>query len=382
MAHLLEEYAKSLGVKISSPVVKDHFFPLNFDKYITISKDDGIESKSYPYYDLVVDLLKPFFDRANIKIVQLGGNSRIKGSDAALNLTFKQKSFIISNSLVHVGGDGVLSHLASSKQIPTVNLFGNTFPSNNRPIFSKPSLNKNLTPPWNSKQKPSFSNIDPQKQIKKIKAEDIAQSVLDFLDIEKEEINFRTKYVGDSFPQNAVQVIPTSFNPLKLDPNQLLVVRADYGFDENAFLSYCSRYKVAICVDQLIQPQALSNIAANTKSLFIIINKDWDDIPDNYFKILKNLNIELVFLVKEEEDLPYIRNKYFDIPTQLYYTRTEAPCEVSEESRFLSSFRLIEGNKEYLSAAHWKKGLDRNNKVLDTPDYWKELEHFYIYESD
>ena len=94
MAHLLEEYAKSLGVKISSPVVKDHFFPLNFDNYITISKDDGIESKSYPYYDLVVDLLKPFFDRANIKIVQLGGNSRIKGSDAALNLTFKQKSFM------------------------------------------------------------------------------------------------------------------------------------------------------------------------------------------------------------------------------------------------------------------------------------------------
>eukprot|EP01049_Picozoa_sp_SAG25_P019599 SAG25_NODE_6250_length_575_cov_0.638655_1_plen_31_part_10 len=31
MAHLIEEYAKSLGVKISSPVVKDHYFPICFD---------------------------------------------------------------------------------------------------------------------------------------------------------------------------------------------------------------------------------------------------------------------------------------------------------------------------------------------------------------
>ena len=41
MAHLVEEYAKNLGVKFSRPVLKDHFFPINFDKYITISKDSS-----------------------------------------------------------------------------------------------------------------------------------------------------------------------------------------------------------------------------------------------------------------------------------------------------------------------------------------------------
>ena len=48
----------------------------------------------------------------------------------------------------------------------------------------------------------------------------------------------------------------------------------------------------------------------------------------------------------------------------------------------MSSLRIIEGGKEYLSYAHWKKGLDNNNKVLDTPEYWRESDHFYIYERD
>ena len=49
-------------------------------------------------------------------------------------------------------------------------------------------------------------------------------------------------------------------------------------------------------------------------------------------------------------------------------------------SRFFSSKYLVEGGKEYLSYAHWKKGLDKSDNVLDNDDYWKESEHFYIYE--
>ena len=36
MSHLIEEYAKNLGVKISSPVLKDHYFPVLFDKSFSI----------------------------------------------------------------------------------------------------------------------------------------------------------------------------------------------------------------------------------------------------------------------------------------------------------------------------------------------------------
>ena len=80
------------------------------------------------------------------------------------------------------------------------------------------------------------------------------------------------------------------------------------------------------------------------------------------------MDIKLNIIVKEEKDLSLIRNKYFDITVSPYYTEKKAPCELTDDSCFMSSLRIIEGGKEYLSYAHWKKGLDNNNKVLDTPE--------------
>ena len=381
MAHLVEEYAKNLGVKFSRPVLKDHFFPINFDKYITISLEKDNDSKVYPYFGMVINLLRPFLERAKIKVIQLGGKGAIEGVDEALNLSFKQNSFVISKSLVHIGADGVLNHLSSLKNIPTVTLFGNIFSQCNKPVFSKSgSSNINLSPDWN--QKPCLSPVDPQRQINNIKPELIAQSIIDFLDIEKEDINFETKHIGNFFLTPSVEVVPTTYTPLQLAPNQVLSVRTDYGFDEDAFMQYCTNYKVDICASQLIQPHGLQKIARNVNNFYLFVDKEWDDIPESYFNTLKNLNINISFLVTDPEDLPSIRNKYFDITVSKYYEDKKAPCEISENTKFLSSLRVIEGGKEYLSYAHWKKGLDRNKDVLDTPDYWRQLNHFYIYESE
>ena len=380
MSHLLEEYAKNLGVKISLPVVKDHFFPLIADKYITLSNDDQVESKHYPYYDMVLNLIEPFLQEEDIKVVQLGGKSRIEGVDTALNLSFKQKSFILSKSLLHVGSDGALNHLASAKQIPTINIFGNTFPNINRPVFSKPSLNVNITPEWD--KKPSFSDVDPKRQISTIKPEKIAKSILKSLKLNSVPISFKTLHVGERFKHKVVEVVPTSFSPLSLPEGQVAIVRADYGFSEDAFLSFCKSYKVAVYANQLIQPHGLKQIAHNLQTLFIFAEVSWDTIPTSYFKMLKDLNIEHVLLIKEEKDLSFIRNKYFDIPIQTYLPPKDPPCKIGKNARFLSEKRIIEDGKEYLSYAHWKKGLDKNNEVLDTPEYWRESDYFYIYESD
>ena len=61
-------------------------------------------------------------------------------------------------------------------------------------------------------------------------------------------------------------------------------------------------------------------------------------------------------------------------------TPPEKPSGIKNESKFISSKIIVEGDKEYLSYAHWKKGLDNNTKVIDTEAFWEELEHFYIYE--
>ena len=380
MAHLIHEYAKNLGVKISQPVVNDHFFPLLADKYITLHQPDQFSSKTYAHYDIVLSLLKPFLDRAKIKVVQLGGQAKIEGADAALNLSFKQQSFVISNSLVHLGCDGVLSQLASLKKIPTVTLFGNTFPSTTKPVFSSNSLNSLLSPKWD--KKPCFSVEDPQKQINSIKAEEVAQSVLDFLNIEKEDIKFRTKHIGNLFSSPVVEVVPTSFIPLRLNQGQPVILRCDYGCNESALIEYCQKYHAIVTLNKLIQPHGLEKFGQNISDIYIFVDKTWETIPESYFNLLKNLNIVPTLLVKEEKDLGIIRNKYFDVKVNLYEKNKKAPCKVTENTQFMSSLRLIEGGKEYLSYAHWKKGLDTNNKVLDTPEYWNESDHFYIYERD
>ena len=259
-------------------------------------------------------------------------------------------------------------------------IFCSAFSSNVKPIFSSGSSNVVLEPKWD--KKPCFNVQDPKKQIDTINPEVVAQSVLDFLKIEKEDIMFTTKHIGSSFLEPIVEVVPTSFVPLRLQQNQRLMVRCDYGCDEDSFIQYCTKYPVMISAKDLIQPHGLEKIAQNVSNFYLFVDGSWDTIPDSYFNILKNMNIDLSMIVKEEKDLKSIRNKYFDIPVVPYFASKEAPCELSDDSRFMSSLRLIEGGKEYLSHAHWQKGLDSNNKVLDTPEYWRELDHFYIYERD
>ena len=259
-------------------------------------------------------------------------------------------------------------------------VYGNAFSENAKPFFSYSSINKNIEPDWN--KKPCFAKEDPKKQIDTIKPEVIAQEVLNLLPIEKEPIKFATKNIGSLFSRSVVEVIPTSFVPLRIPKEQELMIRADYGCDEVSFLKYCGNYKVSITADSLIQPHGLQKVANNINKFLLFIDSSWDTIPDNYFQVLKGFNIDLTMVVKDKDDLSSLRNKYFDIPVVPYEAEQEAPCEVGDDARFMSSLRLIEGGKEYLSYAHWKKNLDGNNKVLDTPEYWRESKHFYIYERD
>tara|TARA_A200000159_G_C7314119_1_gene335973 strand:- start:1286 stop:1696 length:411 start_codon:yes stop_codon:yes gene_type:complete len=136
---------------------------------------------------------------------------------------------------------------------------------------------------------------------------------------------------------------------------------------------------VVIVTDKLIQPSALSKFSGNVSKILYTINKELDTIPQKYFDILKRMGIEIVLLSEKKEDLDYLRNKYFETPVELRKEEKQK-IECSPESKFLSNKNIIEGDKVYKSYGHYKKGLDSDDNVLDTPEYWEELEHFCIYE--
>ena len=183
------------------------------------------------------------------------------------------------------------------------------------------------------------------------------------------------------YEQKVLEVIPTLFSPLKINQNQELFIRADYGFEEEPFIKYCKNYKCSIFSNSLIQPQYLQKLAANINNLFIFVKKDADTIPESYFKTLKKLNINVILLVKNKKHLNYFKNIYFDVEVRPYLN-SEKYKEFNTKNKILSAKRLVANNKEYLSPAHWKKNLDNSNVVIDTDDFFAEIEHFYIYEQN
>lgn len=377
MSHILEEYSKSLGVKATKPFVQEHFYPVPDDKYIVLFPEHKTQSKHYEHYSSVLNILQPTLQENNIKVYQFGGQA-INGVDRLFNITFKNSAYLISRAMLYLGADNQFAHYASSRDVKTVTLFGNCYAENTKPLWGSDQSNHiNLEPAWD--KKPCFSSQDTRKQISTIKPEDISSSVLKLCGLESQTVKIKTKNIGSQYYKNITEVVPTEISSIEV-PKQIFL-RVDYGFDENAFLHYCLNHKVTIVTDKLIQPNVLKRFAGNVDKILYTINKSLDTIPQKYFDILKNLGIEIVLLSEHKEELGYLRNKYFDVPVHPRKEEKEK-IECSSDSKFLSNKKIIQGDKVYLSYAHFKKELDSDDNVLDTSDYWEELEHFYIYERD
>ena len=94
MSHLIEEYAKNLGVKIGKPIFPTHYIPVVDDKYITIHIDNKFDSRYYEYFPEVINLLKGRLIPNGYKIYQIGGANDpfLENVDKSyLGLSIKQK---------------------------------------------------------------------------------------------------------------------------------------------------------------------------------------------------------------------------------------------------------------------------------------------------
>lgn len=92
------------------------------------------------------------------------------------------------------------------------------------------------------------------------------------------------------------------------------------------------------------------------------------------------MNINLILLAERKKDINYLRNIYFDALIKEYRPEVEKDFKIKDNYKLLTAKRLICDGKEYLSEAHWQKGFDNNNRMLDTQECLSEIELFYIYE--
>ena len=55
MAKLIEAYSRSTGLEIKKPFLGETFYPLSFDKYITIQNGSGMpNAKNYDYWQEII----------------------------------------------------------------------------------------------------------------------------------------------------------------------------------------------------------------------------------------------------------------------------------------------------------------------------------------
>ena len=63
---------------------------MDLDKYIIVYNESNVQARNYKYFNIVLSILKPFFDKHNIKIVQLSSANHIEGVNKAVNVPLKQ----------------------------------------------------------------------------------------------------------------------------------------------------------------------------------------------------------------------------------------------------------------------------------------------------
>lgn len=383
MSHLIEEYAKNLGVKISKPIVSKHFWPVVDEKYITICASANIPSKTYKYYELVLSFIKPALKQQGIKIFQIGSgkNCILPNVDKTFfDVPFKNLAYILSRSKLHIGSDEVYSHYAGSVDVPLVSLIAHAYPDICKPFWSKNQIV--LKGPW--KVKPCFNVEDPDDYINKIKPEEIAEAILKQLNMHG-SLGCKTKFIGQYFDKKILEVVPNFFQPIAGLDKEHIFMRTDLGYDANSFVNWC-RYlnSFTLFLNKPIEQGVLSQIKSKVKNISFVIEND-ATFSEQYLESIRKLNIPINLLILDEEKIGYFRNKFFDFSVDVYSRSSKKELGEDfkfDETYFVSSKTIFADNITYPSKFHFdqKNSVDNTMKLLDNEALLEELTHFYIYE--
>ena len=207
---------------------------------------------------------------------------------------------------------------------------------------------------------------------------------MDLIDPKEDlKLNFKTKLINKN-KSFSVDVIPTEYHNLPLLSDSVVNLRLDKGeIKEEAFYQYCSNHKCIITTENIaLSPDVFKNFHENIQALHIILDSKIDQIPQNYFDLCKRLNIDVKIQVKNKDILDQTRFDYFDQNVEYLNPPTEKPEKVNLDDKFFSFKLVVEGDKVYKSTYHWKNNIDNSDNIVDNPNYWEELDYFYIYEQD
>lgn len=384
MASLLTTYANYCGIKLpnKAPKFPTCYYPTPNVKYITLHIGAGHDSRKYDYYQETVNILKPILKNNNIHIVQIGTNDE-PNLDGVIhiknNLSLRQSAFILANGICHIGSDSCWMHIAGSMDIPLVSLHCNSPYEVSSPYYKSKHTVLDADRKGN---KWTYSAFEKPKTINTIKPEDIAKATLDILGIEA-NIQVETKYIGENYNDNQVDIIPDYPVDGAKFTNQKILIRGDLNMNYNAIGHILSYYPAGLVINQAIPFDIIIRFKNNIKVIYYIVEENYNK---DFIARLHTSGVKYHLVSDlEGEKLDNIKLDLFDYNTinkKIPFDKTKInPNYLFKTNRIFNS-----QNKFYASAYHYTIGQAFTGEpllvgdALNYPSFLDSCENYYFFE--
>ena len=379
---LASTYSRALGLEIDKPFIYQSPYALPFENYIVIGNSSGNPCKNYDYYQEVINFTRPYLE--NVHFVQLGGKDDLI-LDGCFNLCGKtslhQSAYILANAKLTISNDTQLGHISAALGCPTMSLFGATSVSCHGPHWHGKFIGIES---HRGGQLPSFRFDENPKTVNFIKPEEVVKSIFNLLEINK-DFNVSSINIGERYNQKAIEAILDQVIPAETFPNAPLNIRYDYLESPQILAQQLQLKKCLIITDKIIDLNLLKAFKSNILALVYQV-KD-DNNPKFVNEVRKSgIQLQLVSNLTDDELNKYKLN-YFDIGIINIEKITKKDDIkdkdlISDDTYFKTNKMLLSKGKFYSSKSHWLLDLpktDVEEKIINTPKFWEELDYFYLY---
>lgn len=366
--HILEQYALGCGVKIKRPYIYNKYYPLPFEKYIILHAPNKFQSRTYDYWPDVLDFLRPYLIENDIKIIQIGDKSEtLFTQDCYITngqTDFNQLSYLIKHAKLLLGIDSFPIHLAGYHNINIVGLYSNMYKEHSMPYWGDKDK-QILIESHRNGMKPSYTQHEIIKTINLINPEDIANRVLDLLNI-KSNLKLKSLFVGGHYKNQIVEMIPS--HPVNVANLNIphINIRMDKQFNLEVLQHQLNISKVAIITNKALPIDLLKFYKENIIRITFFISPNFDH---TFFEEFVKLGIQFD-LASEEDDvqLNKLKIKYMEFGNIIKISHQDLPKEVRslKNLKFKSNKKTFYNNKVYPTHDHALK-----DKPYDNADFFE-----------
>lgn len=367
----------------------DKYFPLNIDKYITIQNKSGMSAKDYQYFQEVLDILKPYLDKENIKVIHLGQDSTPLNNSLNLNgqTSIGQAYYLLKKSLCHISVDSWMAHAACAENVPCVAVYGSTTVANHAPYHFDPAKSIFLESHRNG-NKASFAREENPRTVDLILPELVAQSVCKLLNIEF-TYPFKTLLIGKSYHSKIVESSCTGLVDIRKLNLPNIIIRLDYNFDLNIAAQQANLGKISIVTDKPIPADFLQQVKPQIVELIYEIKED--NSPE-FCQQLQDFKIPYRLFTKLPlEKLNPLKLDYIDFPiiTHVVNKCPEVLKDKNLEKLYIKGGKfIIDAKGLFNSYWSYKNSIPITDfqagpqDILDLniSDLWEDLDYLYFLE--